>query len=209
MKPTVTAGRSFFIALFAVALLGAASVAWAYPTPGRVPTRWQLKFQSGPLRLFQTTGFDGEPENYWYFTYKVSNFTGRERFWAPRFTLFTDTGGILDAGRGVPPSIEHTLIDLLGKEYLERQNQVIGKIFVGEPNAIDGIVVWPAEDMNVTRFSIFISGVSGETVEIASPATGEAVIMQKTLQRDYTVPGEPRARGDDPVELDRELWVMR
>ncbi|MGI9014160.1 MAG: hypothetical protein ACR2GY_07920 [Phycisphaerales bacterium] len=183
-----------------------AATALAYPTPSSVPTRWQLNFKSGELRLYVDPATN---DAYWWFTYKVTNFTGNERYWAPRLTLFTDRGEIMDAGQAVPPRIERELIAYMGNELLERQNTVIGKIFVGEPNAIEGLAVWPAERLDASRMSLFVTGISGETVEVTDPVTGSKVIMQKTLQRDYLVPGDPLARGDSPAEVQGERWVMR
>jgi len=189
--------------VFAVA---ATQTAWAYPVPSRIPTRWELKFEPGPVRLYVDPRSGA---NYWYFTYKVTNNTGAERFWAPQLTLFTDGGAIMNAGENVPPQIESDLIDLLGNEYLARQNEVIGKIYVGPSNAIEGLAVWPASDLRVTELSLFISGISGETAEVRNPETDEREILQKTLRREYVAPGDPLERGSDPLEFAGESWVMR
>ena len=77
------------IALRALAVMTAAFVcviAMAdYPKPAPVPYLWDLEFDAGPLRLY----IDRESGNgYWYFTYTVTNRTGSDRLWAPRFTLY-------------------------------------------------------------------------------------------------------------------------
>jgi len=198
-----------FVALTAVAAVAAiVSLAAAYPEPNRVPTRWELDFEPGPLRLY-IDRTSADPAAYWYMTYKVVNNTGEDRFWAPQFTLFADTGEITGAGERVPMAVERAIQAMLGNELLERQIQAIGKIHVGEPNAIDALVVWPADDLDVTELSVFVSGISGETAAVTNPVTGEKVVLQKTLKRDYVVPGDPAARGDDPVPLANETWVMR
>lgn len=200
-----SAGRPVTL-IAALMVLALTAAAMAYPKPSRVPIRWELTFQPGPLRLF-VDRTDGRA--YWYFTYKVTNLTGQDRFWAPRVTLFADTGEITDGGEGVPPSVETSLIELLGNPFLQRQNQVIGKIFVGHDHAIEGLVVWPAHDLQATELSLFVSGISGETAEVVNPITGQRVVLQKTLQRNYVVPGDPLARGSTPVEMTSEDWVMR
>ncbi|MCL4210795.1 MAG: hypothetical protein HRU76_09315 [Phycisphaeraceae bacterium] len=191
----------------AMAVLALTAGALAYPKPARVPIRWELTFQPGPLRLYVDRAGGGQA--YWYFTYKVTNLTGQDRFWAPRVTLFADTGEITDGGEGVPPSVEMSLIELLGNPFLQRQNQVIGKIFVGHDNAIEGLVVWPAHNLQATELSVFVSGISGETAEVNNPVTGQRIVLQKTLQRNYVVPGDPLSRRSTPVELASEDWVMR
>lgn len=186
--------------------IAAAQPAWAFPVPSRIPTRWELKFEPGPVRLYvdSHTG-----EKFWYFTYKVTNNTGAERFWAPQLTLFTDGGAIMSAGEGVPPQVESDLINLLGNEYLARHNEVIGKIYVGPSNAIEGLAVWPAADLRATEMTLFVSGISGETAEVRNPETDEREILQKTLRRDYVAPGDPLERGSQPLEFSGEMWVMR
>jgi hypothetical protein len=61
-------------------LLAIACTAWGYPKPSAVPYRWQLDFEPGQLRLY-TDPIDGE--HYWFFTYVITNNTGRDQLWAP------------------------------------------------------------------------------------------------------------------------------
>jgi hypothetical protein len=48
----------------------------SHPTPAGVPYRWELIFEPGKLRLY-IDPIDQQP--YWYFTYKVTNRTGKVR----------------------------------------------------------------------------------------------------------------------------------
>ena len=77
------------------------------------------------------------------------------------------------------------------------------------PNAKDGLVIWPAASTHVNEMSLFISGISGETARVTNPATGENIILRKTLQRDYLVRGDALARGSRPAELVAQQWVLR
>lgn len=198
------------MAIAVIALLASSGVTFGYPTPHRVPVRWELDFHPGELRLYVDRDTQAaDPAAYWYFTYKIVNNTSRERFWAPRLTLFTDKGDIMNSGQGVPPHIEVLLIERMRNEYLARQNQVIGKIFPGEANAVECLVVWPADNLDVTELDLFISGISGETAQVENPMTHERQILQKTLVRKYLVPGDIAARRDDPAELLEQDWVMR
>jgi len=197
-------------ALAIAAVVVSYTSAFAYPTPHRVPIRWEMDFEPGELRLYvDRDSRAGDPLAYWYFTYKVVNNTGRERFWAPRLTLFTDKGEIMNSGQEVPPQIEQRLIERMRNQFLARQNRVIGKIFPGEANAIESLVVWPADDLSVTEVTLFISGISGETAEVENPLTKEREILQKTLLRRYIVPGDPVSRRDEPADLQHQDWVMR
>ena len=47
---------------------------------------------------------------------------------------------------------------------------------------------------------------------VEHPVTGDEIILRKTLQRDYIVPGDWRATPSTPVELHHERdprWIMR
>ena len=40
---------------------------------------------------------------------------------------------------------------------------------------------------------------SGETAKVYHPLSGQEMVLRKTLQRDYLVPGEAVARGSKPA----------
>jgi hypothetical protein len=189
-----------------LAVLLAAGAALAYPKPAPVPPRWELEFKPGELRLYVDPN---EGQTYWYFTYMVTNRTGRDQVWAPVFDLFTDAGEILRSGREVPSRVAADIKELLGNEFLEHQNEIIGDIYHGRDHAKEGLVVWPARRTDVNEISLFIAGTSGETAVVVNPLTGERVLLRKTLQRDYLIPGDALPRGSKPVELKTQHWVMR
>ncbi len=188
------------------ALLLAATVVGAYPKPSPVPYRWELTFEPGDLRLWRDAS---SGDYYWFFTYKVTNRTGDEQVWAPEFTLFNDAGEILRSGRGVSSRVTDTLLGVIGNELMEPQNAVIGEIFQGAEHAREGLVIWPADRIDVNEITIFIAGISGETAAVADPITGDEVILRKTLQRDYLIPGNVVARGTAPAPLVKETWILR
>ena len=193
-------------AIASLAVMVCASAVWAHPKPAPVPYRWELNFEPGPLRLY-VDSTDGK--SYWYFTYSVTNRTGKDQLWAPKMVLYTDAGEIMESGRDVPTSVTQDILDLLGNEFLEDQNTVLGEILQGRENAKEGLVVWPAKSLNITELSLFISGISGETARVKNPVNGTEVTLRKTLQREYLIPGDPQARGSEPIELVQEAWVMR
>jgi hypothetical protein len=198
--------RTVRAAVAALAVLPAISGALAYPRPAAVAPRWELEFEPGELRLYVDQDSGGA---YWYFTYMVTNRTGRDQVWAPTFALFTDAGEILPSGRGVPSRVAADIKTLLGNEFLEHQNEIIGEIFHGRDHAKEGLVVWPARHLEVNERSLFIAGASGETASVVNPMTGERVLLRKTLQRDYLIRGDAIARGSKPVALRSQRWVMR
>ncbi|MCZ6835314.1 MAG: hypothetical protein O7G85_06015 [Planctomycetota bacterium] len=142
-------------------------------------------------------------------TYKVTNRTTRDRIWAPKFTLFTDAGEILESGKDVPTSITAEIHTLLKNQFLEKQNEIIGDLLQGPENAREGLVLWPARSLNVNEMTVFISGVSGESIRVRNPITGEQVFLYKTLQRNYLIPGDALARGTEAIGLVEEHWILR
>jgi hypothetical protein len=78
----------------------------------------------------------------------------------------------------------------------------------GEDNAKDGVIIFTDIDSEARNFQLFVSGLSGETAEVKNPVTGKPVILQKTLELDYNVPGQ--AIGIQPrSELRAVKWVMK
>lgn len=187
-------------------LLSIVATAGAYPTPSSFPVRWELEFQPGELRLYVD---ELENESYWYFTYTVINRTGRDQIWAPHFLLYSDAGEARSSGEDVPARITDEIYDLLGNELIQTQYDILGSLLQGREHAKEGLVIWPAERMEVTELSLFISGISGETARVENPLTGEQDLLRKTLQRNYLVPGDPIARGSEPAELVEQKWIFR
>lgn len=160
---------------------------------------WELKFTPGPFRLYSDPS-DGRL--YWYFTYTVTNLTGRDLVFAPQIELFFDSGEIIKSGRGVPTKVVGQLRQLLGNPLLEDQNRIIGDLRVGPENARTGLAVWPAEDQKVNEITLFFRGLSSDRKQVSHPGDdGKTVDLYRTLRREYLVPGDATARGSTPIPL--------
>lgn len=168
---------------------------------------WQLDFQPGDFRLYT------DPEthqNYWYFTYKVVNRTGQDRWWAPKMELLEDHGGLRRSGKDVSPITVKRIEALIGNKLIEDQFQIIGEIRQGESNAKEGFVVWSSDALLAKELHLFIRGMSSEFKKMPNPAEGGAEItMHKTMKRDYRVSGDPQARGSTPLECEQTEWILR
>ncbi len=168
---------------------------------------WQLDFQPGDFRLYT------DPEthqNYWYFTYKVVNRTGQDRWWAPKMELLEDHGGLRRSGKDVSPITVKRIEALIGNKLIEDQFQIIGEIRQGESNAKEGFVVWSSDALLATELHLFIRGMSSEFKKMPNPAEGGAEItMHKTMKRDYRVSGDPQARGSTPLDCEQTEWILR
>jgi hypothetical protein len=208
--PASVAGQdrsvSHVLAALAVLVLSVGALAAGYPKPAAVPYRWELTFEPGDLRLYR----DPDTSRYfWWFTYSVTNRTNGVQLWAPSMVLFTDTGEIIPAGKEVPSHVTEALLGMMNNQFLEDQNEIIGDILQGKEHMKEGLVVWRANSLAVNELSLFISGTSGETARVRNPISGSEVILRKTLQRDYLIPGDATARGSEPAQLMNQEWVMR
>lgn len=173
-------------------------------SPEPAPGQWQLDFTPGDLRVYtdpQTR------QHFYYFTYKVVNRTGQDRWWAPKFELYQDSGSVRRSGKNVDPIIQKRIEALIGNRLIEDQYQVLGEIRQGEENAKEGFVVWSEDDLSATELHLCIRGMSSEMRKVQTPS-GE-VMMYKTLKLDYRVPGDPAARGGEPVACEHREWILR
>jgi hypothetical protein len=180
------------------------------PPTETVPTAetWELRFRPGPMRVHidPATG-----RKYWYFTYVVSNRTGRQRTWAPVLELHSDAGFVQVSGRDVPPRVVSELMRKLqvrgGAEILD-QNQAIGPIAAGEEHARESVVVWPVEDDRITALSLYVTGLTSRRERLHGFGP-EPVELRQTRRLRYLVPGDLDALRDRPVEMVSEDWVYR
>ena len=205
-------------------LISAAAItapAAAAPEPSIVPSRWQLDFRPGDLRLITldvevpveyadgTVGTDTQPRSYLYFTYEVVNNTGENLLFAPSFELATEENRVLRSGRNVPSEVLSTLLDRLENPFLEDEISVIRTLEQGVEFAREGLVVWPAETLKADDLKIFAKGFSGETKTITRPDTGENVTLYKVMMLRYETPGDVAAAGNRPLELAETRWILR
>jgi len=179
------------------------------PEPDPVPRRWQLDVTLGPVRQASFEIEGQGPRVFVYMTYKVSNNSGQDLLFAPSFELVMGNGQAVRSGRGVPADITKKLIEKCQNNFLQDQIAVIGNLMQGPENAKEGLVAWPLEDFSPTKIAIYAAGFSGETTTITPPGSTEKTLLRKTLSVNYVVKGELSKRGDQPLEVEEQRWVMR
>lgn len=207
-------GRLVFAALLAgltLAVLPANTA--AAPEPEPVPVRWEFDFREGPLRLASVDIPGVGPRKYFYFTYRVTNFSGQDRMLAPSFDLVTSEGEVLRGGRGVPGYATQTIMSRLNDPLLKDQLQIVSTLNQGLEHSRFGLVVWPATDLDIDEVTLFAAGFSGENTPYftVDPETGERVrhLLRKTRMIRYALPGELSGRGSIPFDAVESRWVMR
>lgn len=199
----------------ACALIGlglAASVvqtALAVPEPSPVPRRWEFRIEPGPLRL-TTVEVPGEGiMPFWYFTFKVTNNTGEDRFFAPSFQLSLDNGEVILSGRDVPRAVTDTILARINEPLLIDEIAIQGTLLQGPENAKEGLVIFRADDLRVDVLRLFAAGFSGETHRYTRPDTGEEVTLRKQLMLTHQLPGEADPKSDNPIRRVGQRWILR
>lgn len=210
LRTLVAAVAPALVALAAPAacLTIAASALAVAPEPDPVPRRWQLDVEPGKLRMI-TIDVDGQPQSYFYFTYKVINNSGEDVLFAPAFDLATNEGDIVRSGRDVPVAVTRKIMDMLENPLLEDQVEAIDQLLQGPENAREGLIVWPVPAMDAEQITVYMAGFSGETKTIKVPDSDETVTLRKVMMIRYNAGGTLEGRGTEPIPEVQRRWIMR
>lgn len=180
------------------------------PEPSPVPKRWQLDFEPGDLRVITVDIPELGPRSYFYMDFKVTNRSGEDLIFAPIFELSLADGDPIRSGRNVQRLATAEIKAQLQDPLILEQIDFAGKqILQGEEHHIRGVVVWPAEDLTPNDLSIYVSGLSGETVTIPVPDSEETVTLRKTRHMTYQLPGDLTGQSTDPIPQQNARWIMR
>ena len=220
-----------------VGVLAPVASAADFPEPSLYPVSWQFDFEhSKPKRV--VVGTDKGPTAFWYMTYRVTNNSDQEQLFLPVFEMVTKDGKVVRSDLDVPLRVFETIKGREGNQFLERRAKIIGPLLVGEDQAKDGVAVWREPDTEMGEFTVFITGLSGEYVnldEAGKPVTPEQladsirkgqpvklmtapdpktkeeepVALRKTLQINYVIYGDEISPEQDEVVEKGEKWVMR
>jgi hypothetical protein len=205
----------------------------SFPKPAVANSQWTLDLEVGnprPIALESSSG----TQWFWYLPYKVINRTGEDRLFLPEVTVVTDAGNVIDANVGIPANLFGQIKSTLRSTLLESPDTIVGNLKQGEDFARESAVIWPAFRSDVDRFSLFFTGISGETAPLLSPSTGEPltepeidpytgqvvknpdgsikmrpVLARRTVQLDYATPGSTDNPQNTPVQLLERKDVMR
>lgn len=193
-----------------ILLLAAASIN-AYPKPAPAPKSWEMTFTHGDPQPIAVKQSDGRTQWYWYMTYKIVNDTDREQQWIPEITVTTDQGAVMIAGENVPAAVFNQIKQREANELLEHPDRIVGKILLGEDNARESVAIWPAQSEDADQWTIFVSGVSGETAVIADPDdAAKQVVLRKNYWVEYATPGDNEVHPQDQsIKRIGAGWVMR
>jgi hypothetical protein len=231
------------VVMYAVAATGSAR-AVATPEPSPAPVSWELSLDPTiPQRIVVDTGHG--PQTYWYFLYTVTNNTGDDVAFHPEIVRTEEVATELPAEQAtalpehapritVTPSIvglNAKIYDAIATRhakthpFLVRPVDAITRLKQGKDNALTSASVFPDMDVNVSRFTIYFGGLSGEQIIKPNPAydpsrdknasdegsddNPRVFVLRKTLKIPYTLPGDANTRRTAAPQLGRMDWVMR
>ncbi len=189
--------------------VGGATPVAGFPEPAIVSKAWAYELSHDPPRPIAVRGIGGRIQWFWFVTYKVVNNTGEERLFVPEVTIYTDTGKIFSAGQNVPAIAFNAIKAWVENELLENSTEIIGRFLQGPDHAKEGVAIWPTSMEDVDHITLFFSGLSGETQATTNPATGDRVVLRKTLMVEYDLPGTTSDIQNQPVVYRAHRWVMR
>lgn len=185
-------------------------------------TAWQLDFAfADPQRLTVQVPGAAEPSVFWYVLFTVTNRTGRDVEFFPSFRLVTDTLTVVDGGAEVSPTVYEQIAERHKSEYpfLAPPWRVTGPLLQGEENSRSSVAVFSRIDPEASRFTLYVSGLSGDIKRTVNPAfdaskpEGETnprfFVLRRTLAIEYALPGdEESVLTAAPIRRNR-FWTMR
>lgn len=210
-------GRRQSLKLASLVLLAASAFSFAYPEPSVSPISWELKFEpAAPKRIVVEVPGQPTAKAYWFVTYSVTNNSGQDITFLPTFEWVTNDGRVLRSDVRVPAAVFDKIKAASGLKYLENNVKIQGTLRQGEDQAKDGVAIWEEPEGRLGDFSIFVTGLSGESTQLPGQdgkptmgADGKPILLYKTLQLNYKVAGDEVYKGNDLLRFVDKKWVMR
>jgi hypothetical protein len=193
---------------------------WAYPEPAVVQSQgdWTLEVVFGqPQQISVKSPGEASKKRYWYVILTLTNKSGLDVPFYPACDLMTDTFKIIEAGKEVRQAVfeEIKLLHQGGYPFLEYLDFAGNRILQGVDNTKDIAIIWPDFDPKAKNITLFIAGLSNETVAIDHPAATDEegrpvkVYLRKTLALEYSIGGDEKLRAHAKPSYKGKRWVMR
>jgi hypothetical protein len=190
------------------------------PTPAIVPApnQWTLNVvYNQPQQITVKIPGERKPQRFWYVILTLTNNTNIDVPFYPTNELVTDTFQIIPAYRDTRNVVFDKIKIRHKKKYpfLESLETAENRILQGDDNTKDLVIIWPDFDVKAKNISLYIAGLSNETVVIEHPTqkdpngNPEKIYLRKTLQLDYSIGGDPNFRSTTSLVYKAMNWVMR
>ena len=212
--------RITFHILALTVVLTAVAVCNAAPVPAIVQgaNLWTVDVEyTNPEQIMVKIPGRRKPQRFWYIILTMTNTSGYDVPFYPRCDLMTDTLKLTQAYRDTRKIVFKKIKKRYRRRYpfLESLEYADNRILQGEDNAKDMVIIWPDFDPNAKKISLFIAGLSNETVAIDHPTEKDKnglpkrIFLRKTLQLDYTIAGDKSLRSRSGLTFKKQRWIMR
>jgi len=197
-----------------------APLAPAAPQPSIVPGQsdWTLNtvFTQPQQITLRIPGYRA-PQRFWYIILTLTNTSDMDAPFYPKCDLMTDTFKVIPAWRDT----KNMVFDKIKKRhkkkfpFLESLESAEPRILQGTDQTRDMVIIWPDFDPKARNISLFLAGLSNETVSIDHPtATDEdgnalKIYLRKTLELKYAIGGDAKLRKRASLVFKAKRWVMR
>ena len=203
------------LSALAVALV-AQPVRGDHPKPSVYPISWELKFDHSKVKRIIVDVPGRGNRAFWYMTYTVTNATDQEQQFLPEFEMLTHGGTVIRSDNNISPKVIDAIKQRERNNALQSALQIAGPIRAGEDQAKEGVAIWQEPEARMGTFSIFVSGLSGEIAQVKDDngqpikdKDGQPIILRKTLEAVYQIPGDEVHPGEDVIIDKGDNWVMR
>lgn len=205
------------IILFIVAVTACTALGYPQPSLAARPGIWTLQTEIlQPQQI--TVNIPGKGnERFWYTILTVTNTSDQDVRFFPKCQLMTDTFKITLAGEGITSFVFDQLkIRYQGQyPFLESLDRFDHRVLEGSDNTRDIAIIWQDFDPQAKNIKLFIAGLSNEIARVQHPAKiddagePEEILLQKTLEIEYSIGGDPARRAEASLSYKSKQWIMR
>lgn len=181
----------------------------AAPEPEAIPRRWELRVEPGALRCMNVNIPGQGTQAFFYFTFKATNLSGQDLYFAPSFDLALSDGTVHRSGRDVPPEATKAILEYINNPFLYEEIKLQGQFLQGAENAKEGLVIWPAKTLKLSEASVYMAGFSGETKSIKRPDNAMPHVLRKTLMLRHELSGEIDPSLNTTLTRSSQRWILR
>jgi hypothetical protein len=214
--------KSLTAQILCATVLLAATGLQAAPAPSLAPVSWELKFRfQDPQRVSVYVPGQAQPVVYWYMLYRIENLSRQEVEFYPQFDLVTDRLEVVKSELTVSPEAFQAIFRRANNTLLLPPHKVTGKLQRGQDRARHGVAIWRDFDAKARSFTVYVSGLSGETKRVKNPTfdpdkpedekNRRYYTFRKTLAVPYAFPGSKQTRTRVKPERvpNGQKWIMR
>ncbi|MDO8301617.1 MAG: hypothetical protein Q7T18_00095 [Sedimentisphaerales bacterium] len=208
--------KTYFILV--ILLVTNAVLAAPQPTRVKLPGTWTLDVTfENPQQICVRIPGNNTLTRFWYMILTLTNDTGHDVRLYPDIWLTTDTFQSVQASKDAIENVFNKIRTRHQGRYpfIEPFEFVDKMVLQGADNAKDLAVIFPDFDPCAKQVSIFIGGLSNETAIVNHPTEKDQngdpvkVVLKKTLELQYAIPGDPSQRDSQTLDFIDKRWVMR